>query len=208
MPKAAPTQNRSSLFGSIIPPSLPEGNYTVKIVKGKEEFSDDVALVFDPEHADTYPAADRREAHAVQMVLYQLTNQLGYFYYALEDMHVQAKERLENAKGKRLRVSLEAFEKEVREYKSSLVSLEGDFYVDEGSNIREEISTLFLGVSQYPGKPTAAQQKKLKQVSDRMEKVEAKFNEFNNRRQQLNELLQQAKQPTIEINTFEEYMSK
>ncbi|MDV7393660.1 hypothetical protein RZS08_19950, partial [Arthrospira platensis SPKY1] len=90
MPKAAPTNNRAALFGSAFPPTLPEGTYTAVLTKGKEEYTFNFELVFDPDAAETYPAADRKLAHQTQMRLYNLTNQCGYIYYQLEAMHTQA----------------------------------------------------------------------------------------------------------------------
>ena len=67
---------------------------------------------------------------------------------------------------------------DVEKYKSSLVALEGDFYVDEGEALREEISTLFLGISQYPGKPSARQIDKLKILEGKMKKGSSKIRCF------------------------------
>ena len=95
---------------------------------------------------------------------------------------------------------------DVEKYKASLVSLEGDFYVDEGEALREEISTLFLGVSQYPGKPSSRQMEKLETLKGKMRKVHQKFAVFKSEVETVNTLLQPEEKEPIKIKTFEEYM--
>ena len=207
MPKAAPTMNRTALFGSILPPTLPEGRYTVKVVKGKAEFSTAFDLQFDPKAAERYPADDRKLAHRTQMRLYDMTNQLGYIYYSLEEMHQQAAENREGL-SKKLTASMDAFEKETRQYKESLVSLEGDFYVHEGSNLREEISNLFLGISQYPGRPSEGQLTKTDLLEEQLGAVQAKFEAYRTQMEQLNERLAKEGRGPMKVRTLEEYLEQ
>lgn len=44
MPKVAPSNNRMALFGSMSAPSLGEGAYTVRIIKGKEVYETQIEL--------------------------------------------------------------------------------------------------------------------------------------------------------------------
>ena len=97
---------------------------------------------------------------------------------------------------------------DVEKYKASLVALEGDFYVDEGEALREEISTLFLGVSQYPGKPSSRQMDKLKILEGKMKIVHQKFASFKSEMEAVNKLLQAEEKSPIKIKTFEEYMEE
>ncbi|MCB9282962.1 MAG: hypothetical protein H6563_02725 [Lewinellaceae bacterium] len=206
MPKAAPTNNRSALFGSAFPPTLPEGQYKVVITKGKAEYTGTFELIFDPDAEATYPAADRKLGHDTQMRLYDLTNQCGYVYFQLEAMHTQAADRKGQVTKKKLVEQMAQFAKETETLKNSLVSLEGDFYVDEDANIREDISTLYLAISQYPGKPSDRQLAKATELEQKMAEVQAKFDAFLERMAALNAELEKAGLEPMKVKTIGEYL--
>ena len=206
MPKAAPTKNMQALGGSLFPPTIPEGQYTVKIKKGKkQEFITTVDLQFDPKAADKYPAADRKLSLATQMRLYNMTENLAYTYYTLEDMHTQTAERAEKVKKKKLKAALTAFVAEVEKYKNGLVALEGDGYVDSGSNIREEISELAMRMSNYPGRPSEAQLRKTDLLEKEMEKVKMKFESYKKQLEEFNNDLQKMELMDVKIKSWEEF---
>ena len=207
MPKAAPTKNMQALGGSLSPPPLPEGAYTVKILKGKEEFTTTVDLQFDPKAGLRYPAADRKLSLETQMRLYDMTEQLAYVYAALEDMHTQAADRSGKA-GKKLAASLTAFSKEVEKTKNGLVALEGDGYVDEGYNLREDISTLNMRVSNYPGKPSEAQLRQTDLLEKRMAEVQTKFENFKMQMNKLNGQLAKEGGEVLKIKTWEAFKAE
>ncbi len=206
MPKAAPTNNRSALFGSAFPPTLPEGRYKVVITKGKEEYTSHFDLAFDPDAEATYPAAGRKLAYDTQIRLYNLTNQCGYIYYQLEAMHTQAAGLREKAPKKKLAEQLAQFAKEAESMKNSLVSLEGDFYIDEGANIREDISTLYLGISQFPGRPSERQLSKTAELEGKMGEVQQKYDAFVARMEAMNAELQKSGVENIRVKTLAEYL--
>jgi photosystem II stability/assembly factor-like uncharacterized protein len=206
MPKAAPTNNRSALFGSAFPPTLPEGRYKVVITKGKEEYSSHFDLAFDPGAEATYPAADRKLAYETQVRLYNMTNQCGHIYFQLEAMHTQAAGLREKAPKKKLAEQLAQFAKETEALKNSLVSLEGDFYIDEGANIREDISTLYLGISQFPGRPSERQLSKTAELEGKMGEVQQKYDAFVARMEALNVELQKAGVESMKVKTLAEYL--
>jgi cell fate (sporulation/competence/biofilm development) regulator YlbF (YheA/YmcA/DUF963 family) len=203
LPKSAPTMNRTALGGSLTPPTLPEGTYTVKIKKGKEEYSTEVTI----KAADDtpYPAADRQLAHKTQMQLYNMTEQLAYMYDALGEMHEQATAHSEVAKKKKVAEQLDTFAKATKELRSSLVALEGDFYVDSSSSLREDISTLALGVGSFPGKPTTGQLNKATELQERLDEVTKQFEAFQTQLQTINTQLEKQEAKPIEVKTFEAF---
>lgn len=203
MPKAAPTNNRMALFGSAMPPSLTEGTYTVKIKKGKEEYSTQVELQNDP--TGGYSKEDREVQMNTLMKLYDMTNELGHIYYTLQNLHEQADGLSEQA-DKDLKEELMGFAKDAKLYKDGLVSMEGDFYVDEGSNVREEISTLYLDVSFYPGMPSQAQIEKTNSLREDMDTIAAKFDNYQEQVLTINKKLADAGIEALRIKSFEEYL--
>lgn len=201
-PKAAPTKNRMALAGSLITPALLEGTYTVKISKGKEVYEHQITLV--PDAASIHTKADRLQQQKTLQVLYDLTNELGYTYDALEDMHQQASEI--KTTDPDLQRELDEWAKAVERFKGSLVSLEGDFYVDESEALREEISTLYYSISRYPGKPSEQQSDKTRHLENQFAEVKTKFGEFQKEAESLNEKLINSSLPPITWKSLEDYL--
>jgi len=206
LPKSAPTKNRMALGGSLSPPTLPEGTYNLKVKKGKQTYETTFNLKADPK--TQYSAVDRKLGHDTQMELYNMTEQLAYIYDALGMMHTQANELRLKTKKKRLTEDLSFFATNTQKLKESLVSLEGDFYVDESSSLREDISTLALGISGYPGKPTNGQLDKLKELQERLAEVQRQFDAFRTQMQSINELVEKQELAKIELKTFEEFKAE
>ncbi len=202
-PKAAPTNNRMALFGSAMPPSLTEGKYTVKISKGKEEYSTEIELLNDP--TGGYSKEDREVQMKTLMSLYDMTNELGHIYFSLEDLHKQA-DKISEGQDENLKKQLKDLATSSKKFKDGLVALEGDFYVDEGSNIREEISTLYLNVSFYPGKPSQSQIDKTKYLETQMETLTGEYDGYIEQVKKINEKLAAIGTPGIRIKSFDEYL--
>ena len=201
-PKSAPTKNRMALFGSAFTPSLNEGTYKVVINKGKQEYVSHVDLKNDP--SGGYSPAGLAKQVEVSKQLYDMTNQLGYIYYTLEDMHSHIDGLVEELDEEDM---VKRFSADAEKFKNSLVSLEGDFYVDEGeANIREDISTLSLHISQYPGMPSDGQINKTQELSERMDRVKAQLDDFMTRSIKVNELLVGKGLAPIVVRTIEEYL--
>ncbi len=182
-PKAAPSNNLSALFGSFIPPALEEGTYTIKVVKGKKEtYEMSLLVAFEPDAARRYPAEERRQARDLQMLLYELTEEMAFAYEALDSMAWQLSRGIERGdyKGRKLR-KVGVLHEEILRYKKSLVALEGDFYVNQKSNLREEISELAMRVGQYPGKPSEAQLKRAAWLAKEMQAVQEKLAAYRQR---------------------------
>lgn len=199
-PKSAPTKNRMALFGSALTPSLNEGSYKVIIKKGKKEYSTPLVLVNDP--TGGYSEEGRKKQLEVNKQLYNMTNQLGHIYYTLQDIHEQINKNAELSS----KEDIATLAKEAEDYKNSLVSLEGDFYVDEGeANIREDISTVALNVSQYPGMPSDGQIRKTLELEKRMSVVQSKLDSFVSRVAKINAM--SAGDKLIKLKTLEEYLA-
>lgn len=201
-PKAAPTKNRMALVGSLITPALTEGKYQVRITKGKSVFEHSIELK--PDEKSEYSGEDRALQQKVLTELYNATEELGHIYYALDDMEKQAGAIATD--DEQMSSKLKAFAKGVEEYKGSLVSLEGDMYVNEGEEaIREEISTLYLAIGNFPGKPSERQLKKAALLAKQFQDVKAQFKEHENQAKMINADLQKAELKQLNWKTLEEY---
>lgn len=170
-PKSAPTRNRSALFGSIFGPNLEAGEYEVKLIKGKDTYTSSFTLAYDPDAP--YTPEERALQRKVTQQLYDLSEELAYIYQVYDQLSGQ----LDNLKGlkKKRQLAVDRLAKDIRTTMGTLVALEGDFYVDEGEQIRERISNLYMKVSQYPGKPSDSQVAEADRLSLAMQQINVQF---------------------------------
>ena len=202
-PKAAPTNNRMALFGSILGPNLEAGVYKVKLIKGKEIYETQFELAYDPE--SPYTLNDRKIQRETAMKLYNLTEDMAYIYAMLQ--HVEDEAIARSKESKKVAKKLNTYADEIEKYRSTLVALGGDFYVDEGEQIRERISDLYRQISTYPGKPSNSQIQRTEVLIRNMKVVEAQFKEFTSPKlNKINALLEENELVTIKIKSKKEFL--
>ena len=173
-PRSAPTNNRMALFGSIFGPNLEAGKYEVRLIKGRDTYTTTFTLVNDPDAP--YSDEDRRIQREVTMQLYDMSEDLAYMYDVLESVKKQAAE-VEGLRRK-AQERADALEETIQSKLVTLVALEGDGYVNEGERIREEISTLYQKVSQYPGRPSEPQVDEAARLAMEMKAVRQWFDQL------------------------------
>ncbi|MBP7821286.1 MAG: hypothetical protein KA010_00090 [Saprospiraceae bacterium] len=203
--KPAPTNNREAFGGGMFAPTLEEGTYIFTIKKGSEEFSTPLEIRYSPEIDAKYPTYERQLQHATLMRLYNLTNQLGYIYYALQGIHTQCETLSSSIDDPNIKKKLLTCADSTKALKESLTFMGGDFYINAESKIREDISELYGGVSSYPGKPTEGQLNKTKSLEDRFKKIQDKFKSYIDLVEERNAELKSLNK-SITYKTFEEYM--
>jgi hypothetical protein len=149
-PKVPPSPNLAgpALFG----PMLPEGVYTVKLIKDKETFTGQVKIVSDPK--SVHSAADRALQQQTMRKLYDMQERLAFIDDAVTDTRDKAKDRakkLDSADA--IAKELEAFADKLDALHKTLVATrEGTITGEE--QLRERIVELYGWVSQYGGRPT------------------------------------------------------
>ena len=153
LPAASAFAGLFTLFG----PRVPEGTYTVKLIKGKDSYSSSVTLVSDPRSRAT--AEDRKLQRETVWKLYGLLEQLTATVDQMLAVRDQAKERASKlAKGDALRKRLEALADEMEKQRTALVATkqaEGGISGEE--KLREELGALYGNVNGYEGRPTQSQ---------------------------------------------------
>ena len=185
-PKSAPTRNRTALFGSIFGPNLEAGEYEVRLIKGKDTYTTSFTLAYDPDAP--YTLEERALQRKVTQQLYDSSEELAYIYHVYDQLGTQL-EALDGLKKKR-QLAVDRLAKDIRTTMSTLVALEGDFYVDEGEQIRERISNLYMKVSQYPGKPSDSQVDEANRLSLAMQQINVQFAQrLSNEIMAINDLL-------------------
>ena len=144
------------------------------------------------------------------MKLYRMTEKIGYIYYSLQDMH-KAAEAATAKKDLAASPDLQAidkFGKDAKTLKESLVSMGGDFYVDEGGeSLREKVSKMLGMINGFPGKPTAGQMSRTAEFEKEVAEVETKYNALKAQVEDINKKLTAAGAMPAKLKTMEEFLA-
>lgn len=173
-PKAAPSNNRMALFGSLSGPSLSAGTYQVRLIKGKDTYETEFTLTADPDNP--YTLTDREDQRKALMQVYDDTEELAYVYEVLDQVENQAAD-LKSDRQNVMNLAQTVQDLAARE-KSRLVFLGGDGYVNEGENLREEMGSLYFAISSFPGRPSQSQLGELERIHRELVITRAKLDAF------------------------------
>jgi hypothetical protein len=197
----APTLAGRGLFG----PMVPEGTYTVKLIKGDKTYNGQIKLVADPKLP--HVAEDRAVQQQTVMKLYRMQERLAFIAAAVTDARDQAKARAQKLKaGEKLATNLEAFaDKLDRLHKTLVATKEGSFITGE-EQLRERVVDLYGAVSSYGGKPTESQLGRLMALDQEIDKANAAYEAIVGKElESMNAQLRAKKLDAIKVLTKEEY---
>lgn len=170
-PKVPPADSLAMAF---IGPRVPEGEYTVKLIKGKETLSGKVQLVADPR--SPHSAEDRDAQQKLSMYLYRKLEDMTFLIDTALAIRDQARERAkELPKGDKLTKSVEALAEAYEKLRGELVSSgEGGIFGSD-EKLREHLSNLYAGVTAYDGRPTQTQQDRAVRLVGELDAAAARF---------------------------------
>lgn len=176
LPKTA--KGKTFTFGGFAAPKVPAGKYTVKITKGKEEFTHDLILKYDPN--SIHSEEDRRIKDEKSMELYRMMETLADEVEKVDQMQSSTEAVVSSVKDKKMlkKLELSGYVSEIESIKNALVITTGDNYVGAAEpQLREKIANLYGEVVGYAGKPTNAQIKNLDmlkgKLNDAIEKIKS-----------------------------------
>ena len=202
-PKLPPATN---LVFAFYGPRVPEGEYTFKLIKGKDTYEGKVNLVPDPR--SPHSAEDRKLQQETALELYRALEDLTYLIDTLIDVRDQAKARGEEAGGKgSLFNKLEAYRDDVEAFRGSLVSTAESGWISGDEKLREKMGNLFGGIVGYDGRPTQSQLDRKDVLIKQLRTAEARFEELTTGRElsSLNSQLQGRSLETIGVMSREEW---
>ena len=167
-PKVA--KGKTFSFGGFTTPTLPAGEYTVRITKGKDVFEHPLVLVYDPK--SIISVNDRNSKREAVMDMYNMIESLAYDVYCVDAYLTYAKDK----KSKKLISKLDAL-------KETMVITSGDNYVGASEpQLREKMTNLFQRVESNPGAPTTNELESWLQIKKRynsakgaLSKIEKKY---------------------------------
>jgi photosystem II stability/assembly factor-like uncharacterized protein len=138
--------------GSFLGPRVPDGEYTVKLIKGKETFTSKVTLVPDPRAS--YTAEDRKAQHETVTKLYGMMGELTYLHDRVMDARSQTLARLEQLPAKDgARKPVQTFADDLQKQRGML-SAQREGWLTGEEQLRERLGTLYGAVNNYDGRPT------------------------------------------------------
>jgi hypothetical protein len=160
-PKVA--KGKTLTFGGFTSPTVPAGRYKAVMTKGKDMYEHEFELVYDS--ASPLSAEDRILKNKTTDQLYDMTQELAYFVYEIDE-YISRAETEGNTKNLN----------KLNELKKSLVITTGDNYVGTADpQLREKMAKLYSKVAGSYDKPSAADLENLKIITARYEKAKADF---------------------------------
>ena len=159
---------------SFLGPQVSEGTYTVKLIKGKETYEGQIAVVMDP-RADYTTEGKALQDEAV-MRLYRMLARLTYVVDSLLDLQGKSKDRASKIEpGGPLATRLQAFDDELEAFRKTMVATRKGGFLAGEEQLREKLGSLYGSVNGYEGRPTESQLKYAEVLGRRLAEAEERF---------------------------------
>ena len=139
-------------------PRVPEGEYTFKLVKGKEVLEGKVELVADPRNP--HPREDRLLQQTTAIDAYDLLSDLTFLADSVTDLRDQANDRAKQLE-KKDKTSMEAFADDLEELHGTIVVAGKAGLMSGREELRERLGNLFGEITNYDGRPSDSQIERL-----------------------------------------------
>ncbi|RNC90075.1 MAG: hypothetical protein ED555_11615 [Allomuricauda sp.] len=182
-PKVA--KGKTFSFGGFTSPQVPAGTYKVVLTKGKETFEHSFDLVYSD--ASPLNAQDRELKNSTTMQLYDMTQELAYLVYEVDEILESAGE-----KGDSKTVS------KLNALKETLVITTGDNYVGSAEpQLREKMADLYSKVASSYDKPSPDELRNLKVIAGRFANAKDAFAKIKTK---------YIKKNPVELKPFDEFL--
>lgn len=192
-------------FGGFTSPRVPAGTYKVVIQKGKETYTNDLVIQYDP-NSDV-PLADRKKQEETTKRLYDMSQELAYMVYTLDE-YIKVGETAK-AKGPQGVKAATPLVTDLTNLKEKLVVTKGDNYVGAAEpQLREKMADLYSKVAQSYYKPNQAELDNLDAIETRFNESKAEFKKIKEKQlpKVTNFLNKDSVQPLV-LKTFEEFLA-
>jgi len=200
-PKTAYTEARSGYTT----PRVQGGNYKAVITRGKETFVHEFKVINDPK--SSISDADRLKQKETTQVLYNMTEQLAYAVYEIDESVKLLKQLIEINKsyakeGAKIKTGYETL-------KAKLVVTTGDKYVGSVEpQLREKMEELFTNIAYNFNAPSPTQLESLESIKQLFNSSIAEFKTYKSKNEA--SYLKQASANNIPfvLKTFDEFVKK
>jgi hypothetical protein len=143
---------------------VPAGTYKAVLTKGKEVFEHTFDLVYDQNSPLTEKERDFKNKTTMKM--YNMTQELAYLVYELDEMIAQSATTAKNSK----------MSEKLNALKETLVVTSGDNYVGAAEpQLREKMADLYSKLASNYDKPSSSEMENLEVISNRFETAKTDF---------------------------------
>ena len=200
-PKLA--KGKTLAFGGFTSPRVPEGDYKVVMKKGKEQYETVVTLKNDPNSPLT--DAERYANYQTTIKLYDMSQELAYLVYEIDEILAKAEEVAKTADDK---VTKEVIS-ELTALKESLVITTGDNYVASAEpQLREKLADLYSKVASTFEAPTSSENEALSLLEERFEKAKLDLSVIKSKRMSRMERYMKGNGiSAIQLKSYEEFIN-
>ncbi|MEQ9591052.1 MAG: hypothetical protein RLN86_00545 [Cyclobacteriaceae bacterium] len=164
-------------FGGFTPLRAPAGEYKVVMTKGKDKYETSLSLIPDPN--SVWTDADRKRLEEVSKKLFDMSEELAYMVYEIDETLAYAKKVGESGGQKLSKPVID----ELNKIKESLVVTTGDNYVGTAEPmLREKLADLYSKVAAGFTPPSSSEMENLQLLEDTFNKAKAEYTLTKSRR--------------------------
>jgi hypothetical protein len=197
---SAPGLPRYFSFG----PKIDEGIYTIRLTKGKKEYTGKLEVIADP--ISGHSKEDRKLRHLTVMKLYNLQEDLGFITENVSGLIKQIDQITKTAKSKKIKNRLKTYKNKLDAFHKTLVEHGG---IMTGEKLRGKVMSLYSSVIQFGGKPTDSQLYYFSVLQDQVKGAEKIFNGLTGKEfVSVNSSLKTSGFKALKLMTKEEYRNK
>ncbi len=176
-PKTA--KGKTFSFGGFTSPRAPAGKYKIVMTKGKKIFESEIEVVYDEKSLTTLE--DRKKQEATTKKLFDMTEELAYLVYELDEINAKANALV--VKDKKSKKIVASLQKELNALKETLVITSGDNYVGSAEpQLREKLADLYSKIATNYERPSNAEIKNIALIESRFNAAKNSFETIKKKR--------------------------
>lgn len=165
---ASPSLAAQAMFG----PTMPPGDYTIKIVKGDDVYESKLSLQFPLD--EPYTAEDRKVRFEAVNRAYRFLEDLAFLDRQVTDIQEKASAKAQETQDKSLSERLQKMAALMdKTHKYLVATREGN--ITGEVRLREKLSEVYGAISNYSGKPTNSQLDRLAVIAADLKKVQSQI---------------------------------
>jgi hypothetical protein len=190
--------------GGFTPLRVPAGTYKVVVQKGKETYTNDIVVQYDPK--STIPLADRKLQEETAKKLFDMSQNLAYMVYEVNET-LAAAENLK-AKNPSSAKAVAPLIAELTKLKETLVVTKGDNYVGAGEpQLREDLAELYSKVANTFFKPSSAEINNMIALESRFSTAKSELGKIKDKHiAKFNEIRTKNKLEPVILKSFDEFL--
>jgi hypothetical protein len=189
-------------------PQVPEGTYTIKMIRGNDSLLTKAELVHDPR--STHTAADRASQQETVHRLYRELESLTFLVDAVVDTRDQTRARADNLPAKDpMKKKLATVADKLETLRATLVATKEGGQITGEERLRERLGRLYGAVNGYEGRPTNSQLGASEVMAGEVQAAQAQFDALTGKElAPLNTALGGMKLEPVKVMTREEWQKK